>query len=200
MRGRSRLRSILVVRHRRFRQRDVAISVRTRRTFRAGVTRRHVAVGLTSGSTILARACIALPLPLPLSLAAELTTATRTTWSVAIATRIEIATRSARCSARRPKPHGAERKAIRIALRLLIVEIDALALRTLAATGILTAKTTFVLTTEPTLVRPAKAPLATMLAGSAQTDCIGVAVRLHRVEIRTPATLAGLSRGTTLTL
>lgn len=191
-------RSILVVRHRRFRQRDVAISVRTRRTFRAGVTRRHVAVGLTSGSTILPRTRIALRLPL--SLAAELTTATRTTWSVAIATRIEIATGSARCSARRPKPSGAEWKAIRIALRLLIVEIHALALQTLPTTGILTAKTIFVLTTEPALVRPAKAPLATMLAGSAQTDCIGVAVRLHRVEIRTPATLAGLSRGTTLTL
>lgn len=176
---------------RRLRQRDVAVGIRPRGAL-ALLTRRNVAVDLAAGTAHHPWRA------LPLALAAELTTTAaagpplRTT---AIAAWVEIAARSARRT-RYGRRAGVEWKAVGVALRLLAIEVDTLALRPRSL--VLPAKVAFVLATEVALVLATKAALvrateialAPLFAGLTQADGVRVALRLHAVEIRPAATLA----------
>lgn len=189
-------RSVLVAHHRRFGQRHVAIRIRTRCARGATVARRNVAIGFAASVAFGPRSLIAGTRPAKLAATAvptgalPATTAGTTVWAVvAIAARGEIAAGTARRAGGRGR-HGPKRETIGIALRLLTVEVDALALRARSVAGILATVRSLVLATVGARVRAAEVALAPVLAGRTQADRVGIALRLHGVKVRTSTALA----------
>jgi len=120
--------------------------------------------------------------------------------SVAIAPRIEIAAGTAWCAGGRGVRHGAERETIGVGKWLLAVEIDTLALRAGPVAGVLATGTALVLAAVTALVGAAKAALAPMFARLAQSDRVGIAVRLDGIEVRAAASLSLRARAATLAM